>query len=169
MPFAFGARSRSFMARVHPKLVAVAVLGLARSTVDFGCTEEQVRTLQEQAAKVAAGVSKTMHSRHLMRADGYGHAIDLVPWVDGAFQWGDDHWRVKTGDGRTLEPFYDIAAAMRSASIELATPLIWGAVWDRRLQDLPADPAGLKAAVEAYKARHAGPDLLDGPHFQMVD
>ena len=27
---------------------------------------------------------------------------------------------------------------------------------------------GLADAIEAYKARHAGPDFLDGPHFELI-
>ena len=67
-----------------------------------------------------------------------------------------------------LEPFYDIAAAMRGAALIRGVVLTWGGVWDRRLNYLPATAAGLKAAVEAYKVRHPGVDFLDGPHFELV-
>ena len=168
MTHSLGAKSRANLAGVHPALAALVPLALARCPVDFGITEPQVRTRAQQAAKVAAGASKTLNSRHLEKADGYGHAVDLVPWVDGRFQWGDNQWRVRTSAGVLLEPFYDIAAAMREAAMLRGVTLTWGAVWDRRLNDLPATPAGLKAELEAYKVRHPGPDFVDGPHFEMV-
>jgi len=94
-------------------------------------------------------------------------ALDLVPYVGGAFTWGDSMWRVQIGT-ELVYPFHEIAAAMRSASIEKGLDLIWGAVWDRKLRELPGDVAGLRQAVEAYKVRHPGPDFLDGPHFELA-
>lgn len=168
MPFAFGARSRSFSTHVDPRLMAVAIMALAASPVDFGLTEEQSRTVAEQAAKVRAGFSKTMDSRHMIQPDGFSKALDLVPWVDGRFQWGDGLWRVTTAQGRVLRPFLDIAAAMQAAARELDTPVRWGGVWDVKLNDLPTGALALGLAIEAYKQRHAGPDFLDGPHFELV-
>ena len=39
---------------------------------------ESLRTRAEQEAKVAAGVSQTMKSKHLAQADGFSHAVDMV-------------------------------------------------------------------------------------------
>ena len=39
---------------------------------------ESLRTVAEQKAKVAAGESRTMKSKHLAQADGFAHAVDLV-------------------------------------------------------------------------------------------
>lgn len=44
-----------------------------------------VRTMFRQAELVHSGVSKTMNSKHLVQKDGFGHAIDLWPLVDGVF------------------------------------------------------------------------------------
>jgi peptidoglycan L-alanyl-D-glutamate endopeptidase CwlK len=41
-----------------------------------------------------------MNSRHLIRSDGFGHAVDLVPWINGKPRW---EWK----------PIYHIAAAVR--------------------------------------------------------
>lgn len=155
MTFQLGGRSTRNLARVHPDLVLVVQHAIERSTQDFGVPEQSWRTLAEQAEKVRTGVSKTMHSNHLIKDDGYGWAVDLVPWINGKFTW--DH----------LPPFYAIAAAMRSAAVDLSVPLTWGAVWDRRLNDLPAHPQDLERAMQAYCARHAGKDFVDYPHFQL--
>ena len=47
---------------------------------------ESLRTVAQQQAKVAAGVSQTMRSKHLAQADGFAHAIDVV--CDGI--WWDE-------------------------------------------------------------------------------
>lgn len=171
MTFALGARSLARARHVDPALMAVAGLAIGRSAVDFGMTEDQSRTEAQQRAKVAAGVSKVApgpKARHMIQPDGFSKALDLVPWIDGRFQWGDNQWRVTTADGRVLRPFFDIAAAMRSAAVELGVKVRWGAIWDRTLNDLPAAAAGLARAMEDYKVRHPGPDFLDGPHFELV-
>lgn len=166
--YAFGARSLGFMARVSPALVDIAKEALAESPVDFGCTENQTRTPAEQAEKVRRGVSRSLNGPHVIKADGYGHALDLVPWIDGGFQWGDANWKVHTADGRVLDPFFDIIAAVRRVAIRKATMIRWGGAWDRALNSLPADPAGLREAVFAYAKRHVGSDLLDLPHVELL-
>jgi peptidoglycan L-alanyl-D-glutamate endopeptidase CwlK len=168
MAYAFSERSLSRCTHVDPRLMAVARLAIAASPVDFGMTEEQSRTVAQQAQKVRDGFSKTMDSKHKIQPDGHSKALDLVPWVDGRFQWGDGQWRVRKASGEIIHPFHEIALAMRAAAMDLKYPVRWGAVWDRRLDELPGDLAGMMAAVEAYKVRHPGADFLDGPHFELV-
>lgn len=172
MSFALSQRSMDRMRKVSPTLVALVALAIRESGVDFGITEEQSRTEAEQREKVARGVSKTMNSKHMIPAGrSFSTAVDLVPYIDGTFQWGDDQWRVKTRDGRTLEPFYEIASAMREVAVRNGVRIIWGGVWDRALNDLPAGAAAMKAAVEGYKQRRrtaGGSAFLDGPHFEIA-
>lgn len=166
MTYAFGKTSLSRMRHVDPKLRTVATDALARCAVDFGCTEEQSRTVAEQQKKFDTGVSKVRPgpgARHMIQPDGWSKALDLVPWINGAFTWGDKNWRV--GD---VYPFHEIAVAMRLVAIEHVVPIRWGGVWDRRLNDLPPTVDGMRREVEAYKLRHAGPDFLDGPHYELI-
>jgi hypothetical protein len=172
MAYAFGATSLSRSQHVDPLLMEVFALALSYSSVDFGFTEEQSRTAAEQQHKVDTGVSKVPpgpKARHMrQKADDKSKAGDLVPWVDGRFQWGDDQWRIyPAAGGEPIYAFHEIALAVRRASIELGRKVRWGAVWDRDLADLPGDLAGMRKAVEDYKARHAGSDFLDGPHFEF--
>lgn len=160
--------TKNRMHGVHPKLLKLIPGALARCAVDFGCTEDQVRTPAEQALKVKQGYSKTLNGPHVQKADGFGHAIDLVPFIDGKFQWGDNQWRVKTADGHTLEPFYDIAAAMQEEAILQHVRIKWGAVWDRCLNDLPRGALALREAMKEYCVRHPGKDFIDGPHFELM-
>jgi len=156
---------------VDPRLLSVAIPALARCAVDFGITEDQSRTAAEQQAKFDAGVSKVKpgpKATHMIQPDGTSKGLDLVPWIDGRFQWGDKDWKVVTKDGRVLLPFHEIAVAMRHEAIVQAVPIRWGAVWDRRLNDLPADVQGMVKAIEAYKVRKGGKAFLDGPHFETI-
>lgn len=154
MTYSLGAQSRAELKGVHPKLIAVTDRGIVLTKQDFS-VHDGVRTLDQQKALVRSGASKTMNSRHLVRSDGFGHAVDLVPFINGKLRW---EW----------EPIYKIAAAIRQAAVEQNVDLIWGGVWDRKLASLPATAEGIKAAVAEYCRRHPGPDFIDGPHFELA-
>lgn len=154
MAFSLGDKSRAELKGVHPKLIAVVQRAIVLSAQDFS-VHDGVRTLDQQKALVRSGASKTMNSRHLIRSDGFGHAVDLVPYINGKLRW---EW----------EPIYRIALAVRQAAVELGVDLVWGGVWDRKVSELPATVDGIRAAVAAYCARHPGPDFIDGPHFEMA-
>src|ERR1043166_506704 len=155
MTFVLGQRSLVNMALCHPDLVRVVKRAIGISSVDFGVPEKAWRTLEEQREKVAQGVSKTLHSRHLIQPDGHGHAVDLVPWIDGAFTW------------QHSSPFYEIARSMQAACKTEAVSLTWGGVFDRRLNTLLESIIGLQAAVTSYVARHPGHGFVDLPHYQL--
>lgn len=154
MSFSLSDRSRAELQGVHPDLIWIVERAIALTDQDF-CVHDGVRTVEEQKALVRSGASKTMNSRHLIRSDGFGHAVDLVPWINGQPRW---EWK----------PVYLIAVAVRRAAVERGVALTWGGAWDRRLNDLPADAAGIEAAVKAYCARHPGPDFIDGPHYELA-
>lgn len=152
--FVLGAKSLRELADVSPALVALVKRAIEITPVDFG-VHDGIRSLQDQRALVAVGASKTLDSQHLVQADGYGHAVDLVPYINGQLRW---EWG----------PIYEIAAAMSQAAIQQSVPLRWGGVWDRRLSDLGTTAADMKRAVAAYCLRHPGPDFIDGPHFELL-
>lgn len=108
--FAFSKRSLKNLNGVHRDLVSVVCRALQLTKVDF-VVIEGLRTRERQAELVRTGASQTMNSRHLT-----GHAIDVVPWIDGTVRWD---W----------PPFYDIAAAMKQAAKELNIPITWGGDW----------------------------------------
>lgn len=152
--FALGKASLARLSSVHPDLVRVVKRAIAITEQDF-TVFEGLRSLETQKAYLARGATRTLKSRHLKQPDGFGHAVDLVPWIAGGPRW---EW----------PPIYDIAAAMREAAIAEQAPLIWGGAWDRRLNLLQEGPAGIKAEVAAYCVRHPGPDFIDGPHYQLA-
>lgn len=154
MPYSLGQRSLAQLVGVHPSLVKVAHRTIAISKQDF-TVQEGLRSIETQRLYVKRGASKTLASKHLKQADGYGHAFDLVPWLNGQPRW---EWQL----------IWEIAQAVDVAATELGVKLIWGAVWDRRMDQYGGSATALKAEVEAYKVRHPGPDFLDGPHYQLA-
>lgn len=138
---------------IHP--LADCVMGAILITIQDFCVYEGLRTLAQQHKNVQRGVSQTMDSMHLPQSDGFGHAVDLVPWIGGkpTWDWGG---------------CYRVAMAMDEAATQLgiAEHIRWGGAWDKRLSDFGGDEASYKQAVQDYQKRHPGPDFLDGPHFE---
>lgn len=160
MAYALGARSRAELAGVHPKLVQCVESAIAVTEQDFA-VNDGLRTAAEQQEYLRRGTTRVSHSQHMRQADGVGHAVDLVPFINGKLRW---EWG----------PIYHIAAAMLIAARHHGVRLRWGGCWDRELGELAPDAATiesavapLQAAVAAYCARHPGPDFIDGPHFEI--
>lgn len=122
---------------VHPDLVKVVIKAIGISGQDF-MVLEGVRTEQRQrelyghgrsaddlrakgldpalAQPAAPQVTWTLKSNHFKQADGYGHAVDLVPYPV---------------DWNNTAKFDAIAEAMFKASEELGVRLRWGADWNQ--------------------------------------
>lgn len=156
-PFAFGATSQRRLIGVQPELVSVAKRAIQITAQDFGVMEG-LRTVEQEAENIKNGTSKLKDPKdckHCIQPDGFGHALDLVPWIDGAFQWD---WKA----------IYPIAAAMQSAALELKVIVRWGGVWDRSLNAMLAGAAELENEVAAYRRRHGTPAFLDGSHYELI-
>jgi peptidoglycan L-alanyl-D-glutamate endopeptidase CwlK len=153
--FKFGQTSLLNLHGVYPPLVLLANFALVLSWQDFGVTCG-VREYEDQLKAVRSGHSRTMHSMHLPQKDGFAHAVDLVPFT-GVMSWD---WNL----------MYLVAAAMHHASyiVGVGGHIRWGGAWDRRLSDFGDKPSDFQAGVKGYALRHAGSDLLDGPHFEWV-
>lgn len=155
MSFALGPKSQTELTGVHPQLVAVVQRAIQITLVDFA-VHDGLRTAAEQDELVRRGASKTMNSKHRIQADGYGHAVDLVPVINGKLRW---EW----------PPIYSIATAVRIAAREQGVRLRWGGVWDVELAELGQTPIAIERDVQAYCARHPGPDFIDGPHYELIE
>lgn len=157
MAYSLGAKSRAELQGVHPSLVAVVERAIELTEQDFS-VHDGLRTEAEQREYVRRGVSKTMNSMHRVQPDGFGHAVDLVPWIGGRLRW---EWR----------PIFAVMSAVHVAAADLGVPLVWGGVWDRQFLDLEGTPSGLEKAVNAYvgRRRKAGKTaFIDGPHVQLA-
>lgn len=158
MSYRLGPKSLAELQGVHPRLVECVHRAILYSPVDFG-VHDGLRTPAEQTEYVRRGVSKTMNSKHMVQADGYGHAVDLVPYINGKLRW---EW----------PPIFAIAAAMHKASAEMALRLRWGGVWDRSFPvDYGNTPQDIKRMVDAYVARRRAlgkSAFIDGPHYELA-
>lgn len=96
----FSKRSEDNLRGVHPKLAAVLRAAIKDTPVDFTITEG-VRTVERQQQLYAQGrttagpiVTHTdgvaKKSNHQPKADGYGYAVDLYPYVGGKVQVHDE-------------------------------------------------------------------------------
>lgn len=140
--FVLGERSLNNLKGVNDNLVKVVKRAIEISTVDFRVIEG-VRTKARQAELVRKGASKTMNSRHLT-----GHAVDIVPIVDGKVSWDFNH-------------YYPLAKAMAQAATELGVKVRWGGAWSV----ITGKSGTPQEWVKAYRA--GGGRFLDGPHFEL--
>lgn len=150
-------KSKAELDGVRSDLVAVTEKAIRLTVQDFA-VHDGLRTIEEQREYVARGVSQTMNSKHLPQSDGYGHAVDNVPYINGQLRW---EW----------EPIYHIAAAMQESANALGVRIRWGGAWDVNFNELEPGAASMRTAVEDYVARRraAGRSaFIDGPHYELV-
>lgn len=151
--FILGKHSRAQLEGVHPQLVGVVQRAIQLTTQDF-TVHDGIRTRGEQAEFYRRGVSQTMNSKHLPQADGYGHAVDLVPYIGGQLRW---EW----------EPIYRIAAAMKEAAQERGVHLRWGGCWCKfTLRD--ESPEDLVAEYISTRRELGLRPFIDGPHYEIL-
>jgi peptidoglycan LD-endopeptidase CwlK len=122
MSFVLSQRSKSRLKGVHPDLVKVVERAIEITPVDFTVLEG-VRSVSRQRDLVARGASKTMNSRHIPAPNGYGHAVDIAPFHNGAVSWD---WPL----------YYQLAPAVKRAAKELGIEIEWGGDW-RSFKDGP--------------------------------
>lgn len=139
MTFAFGTRSLDRLKGVHPDLVRVAARAIILSDVDFmvvegvrsdencrinygkGRTPRQCMAVGIAPSYAAPALGKVTwlrnpyNSRHRKQADGFGHAVDLLP---APYDWKDP------------DNFDAIAKAMEAAALIEQVGVRWGADWD---------------------------------------
>ena len=154
-PYKLGQSSLKNLENVHPDLTWIVRYAIGTTEQDFTVTDG-VRSIEEQAEYMRRGVSQTMKSKHLIQSDGFGHAVDLVPWINGKARW-------------ELEACYKIMEAMRRASWARECLLRWGGAWVRLHQETPlCAPDKLVAAYVTRKRQAGKPAFIDGPHYEMV-
>ncbi|WP_250655208.1 M15 family metallopeptidase [Alkalimarinus coralli] len=148
MAFALGPNSLKELNNVHEDLVSIVKRAIQITPQDFS-VHDGIRTLEEQKELVKRGASKTLNSRHIT-----GHAVDLVPYINGKLRW---EW----------EPIFVIADAVRLAAKELSIPLTWGGAWDI---DFTNSNEPTEDLVNDYSARRKKMNkrvFLDGPHYEL--
>lgn len=166
MGYRLGRKSLENMEGLRPDLHQVVCDAIKITKCDFTILKTGgVRTTAMQAKLYRKGASKlngrSQKSKHQVQHDGFGWAVDLVPYVGGP-RW---EWPL----------VYQIAAAVGYVARKNGVPLRWGGVWDRKMDDYSIsfdDPekaaAVMKREVDRYCVRHPGPDFIDGPHYELI-
>ena len=140
--YSFSQESLDKMKKVHPKLVEVMKAAITNSPFDFRITAG-ARTAEEQFAlyqkgrtlpgpKVTNCDGKEFKSNHQIKADGYGHAVDIFPCgviENGAYR----KFTSSEGyDDKKLKLIADhILAVAKSKNINIE----WGGNW--KMHDTP--------------------------------
>ncbi len=152
----FSARSLAHLDPLHYAIQRVALRAIKTTTQDFAVIDG-LRTAVEQDLAFAH------HASRLRSTDNPPHmrgiAIDVMACVGDIDHDGDkdENWE---------PPYYwAIAAAFQEASRFLSIPLIWGAVWDTLLADLPDNLE--RAALDYLWIRRHGKSLFDVGHFEL--
>ncbi len=146
--YKLGAKSLKELKGVHPDLDAVVKRAIEYTVQDFS-VHDGIRSIEDQRKLVERGASQTMKSRHIT-----GHAVDLVPYINGKLRW---EW----------DPIYKIADAVRTAAEELGTLIRWGGAWDRLLTETDDRPEDMVADYAARRRSAGKKAFLDGPHFEL--
>ncbi|MDR3140547.1 MAG: M15 family metallopeptidase [Tannerellaceae bacterium] len=129
----FSKRSIGNLAGIHPDLVRVMNEAIKDSSIDFTITEG-VRTTERQQELYAQGRTKPgsivtyadgvkSKSNHQVKADGYGHAVDLYPYIDGSVRM------------ENVLPLKVIAGHIKSVAGALNINVQWGGDWE--MKDYP--------------------------------
>lgn len=146
--FKLSEESKVALVGINKDLVSVIVRAIEITVQDFA-VHDGLRTIEEQKSLLASGASKTLDSRHLT-----GHAVDLVPYVNGKLRW---EW----------EPIYKIADAVRVSAKELNIQIRWGGAWDISFTDSEDAPENLSSAYTSRMRKLGKKAFLDGPHFEL--
>jgi peptidoglycan L-alanyl-D-glutamate endopeptidase CwlK len=126
----FGKRSKDNLVGVHPDLVRLMEAAIINSPIDFTITEG-VRTAKEQQILYAQGRTTKgpivttkdgvkNKSNHQIKADGFGHAVDLYPFVDG---------KVQVTDKDTVPNLKKIATHIKKCAKAMRIEIVWGGDW----------------------------------------
>lgn len=140
--YSFSQESLDKMKKVHPKLVEVMKEAITNSPYDFRITDG-ARTAEEQFAlyqkgrtlpgpKVTNCDGKKFKSNHQIKADGYGHAVDIFPcgiYENGVYR------KFTTDEGYDDKKLKSIANHILAIAKSKNVNVEWGGNW--KMHDTP--------------------------------
>lgn len=122
----FTPRDTKRLLGVNPSLVSVVMRAAEIGPRTFFVVEG-VRTKERQQELYDQGrttpgriVTWTLQSKHIIQADGFGHAVDLYPILNPGM----------TIDQIPMQWWGEIAQGMLTAAADLGIPIRWGHDWD---------------------------------------
>lgn len=104
-------KGKDILATRHPDLQKVINASFEKMPFDITVLQSTIRTVEEQRANVAKGVSWTMKSKHLD-----GRAVDMAPYP---IDWKD------------LGRFEQMAKVVLATAKELGIKVRWGGDWNQ--------------------------------------
>lgn len=126
----FSKRSLDNLKNVHPNLVKVLEAAIIDTPIDFTITEGLRTTKRQQelyaqgrtkpGAKVTNADGVKNKSNHQAKADGFGHAVDIYPFVDGA---------VRVNEKYVIPHLENIAAHILKVAKDMKINVEWGGGW----------------------------------------
>lgn len=124
----FGKLSLDSLKGVHPNLIKVMQEAIKDTPVDFTITDGGRTTAQQQAlyakgrtapgGKVTNADGVRNKSNHQAKSDGYYHAVDLYPYINGAIDFNDEHGKLSV-----------IAAHIKFVARKFGVKIGWGGDW----------------------------------------
>ena len=116
------------MEGLDPRLIKLIEASIEDTPIDFSIVDG-VRTTKEQQGLFAQGRTKPgaivtqkdgvkNKSNHQAKADGFGHAFDFCPYINGVLNWN------------ATSAFIAIALHIKAKAKELGIRIRWGADWD---------------------------------------
>lgn len=125
--YSLGNKSQQKLKGVHPLLREVIELAIKKTKQDFTViwgvrTAEQQNALYQKGRTTGGSIvtykdGYSGKSNHQVKADGFGHAVDLTPWPIDWDDWGK---------------FADINDAVQEAADEIGVKVTWGGNWRMR-------------------------------------
>ena len=126
----FSKRSLDNLVGVHPNLVKVMHEAIKDTPVDFTIVEG-VRTAARQSELYAQGRTKSgpkvtnvdgvkSKSNHQVKADGFGHAVDVYPYFGG---------KVQVEGAEVDKRLHILAAHIKATAKCMGITITWGGDW----------------------------------------
>jgi peptidoglycan LD-endopeptidase CwlK len=115
MGFQLSKNDRTKLEGVHPDLVRVVERAAEISETKFTILEG-LRSIERQKQLLAKGASKTMRSRHIRAANGFGHAVDIAPLKGTKPSWD---WK----------DYHPLAKTIKKAAEDVGVKIEWGGDW----------------------------------------
>lgn len=139
MGYSFGEHSKEELEGVLPSLVKVLEAAIIDSPVDFSINEG-VRTTRRQQQLYAQGRTTPgdivtnadgviRKSNHQAKSDGFGHAVDLYPYVNGAIDYNDKPNNLKL-----------ISDHIKAVGKAQGVTVVWGGDWTMAVEHIVDPP-----------------------------
>ena len=135
--YSFSEQSLNMFKNVHPNLVKIMKAAIENSPYDFRITagartaEEQNKLYQQGRTTKGTIITKAdgykNKSNHQIKADGYGHAVDI--FVCGKYDENGNYQKFNAEEGYDNKKIKEVANHIKAISKNLGLSIEWGGDW----------------------------------------